>query len=161
MFTKTNLTKNPSFKMTKEDFNSLVNSISPEEQDGSKPVKVAVSVRTMASNKVFKKDNSVLLEGETKPHNTKGYFSLIISIQKLIMDEFNIQDFNVIKNTILMPVGAFENEQGELVVYFHLILQETVEDVFHNLVPISNETLNNLDFGSTMVLQTLSIVNYK
>lgn len=156
MFTKTKLTNNPSFRMTKEDFNSLVNSISHVKHDGSKPVKVALSVRTIKSNKVFKKNNSVLLEGEINSYDTTGYFSLIRSIQKLIMDEFNIIEFNIIKNTILMPVGAFENEHGEIVVYFHLILQKTVEDIFHSLVPI--ETLNNLDFGSTMVLQTLSIV---
>lgn len=162
MYSSYQLENNPSFKMTGKDFNILVNSLVKEPEENSKPVKVGLTIRTATSNLVAKQDDEILLPIELDPNLGDGYFNVLTNIQKMLIDTFGNIDFNVISKTVLMPVGAFE-DQGYMIIYCVLIIQDEHLDQFStnasiNFLPIEENSLNNLDNKSIMVLPTLTIV---
>ena len=66
MYSNYKLENNPSFKMTKDTFNSLVNSLMTEREDESLPVKVGVTIRTTHTNLVACKEESVVFLNEIR-----------------------------------------------------------------------------------------------
>lgn len=162
MYSSYQLENNPSFKMTGKDFNILVNSLVKEPEENSKPVKVGLTIRTATSNLVAKHEDKILLPVDLDPNLGKGYFNVLTSIQKMLIDTFGDIDFNTISKTVLMPIGAFE-DQGDIVIYLNLIIQDEHLDTFNtnasiNFLPIQKNSLNNLDNKSIIVLPTLTIV---
>ena len=162
MYSNYQLENNPSFKMTGKEFNTLVNSLVKEPEENSKPVKVGLTIRTATSNLVAKHEDKILLPVDLDPNLGEGYFNVLSNIQKMLIDTFGNIDFNVISKTVLMPVGAFE-DQEEIIIYCVLILQDEHLEIFNtntsiNFLPIEENSLNNLDSKSIMVLPTLTIV---
>ena len=162
MYSSYQLENNPSFKMTGKDFNILVNSLTKEPEENSKPVMVGLTIRTATSNLVAKQEDEILLPIDLDPNLGEGYFNVLTNIQKMLIDTFGNIDFNVISKTVLMPVGAFE-DQGYMIIYCVLIIQDEHLDQFStnasiNFLPIEENSLNNLDNKSIMVLPTLTIV---
>lgn len=162
MYSNYQLENNPSFKMTGKDFNILVNSLVKEPKENSKPVKVGLTIRTATNNLVAKQEDKIVFLIDLDPNLGEGYFNVLTHIQKMLIDTFGNIDFNVISKTVLMPVGAFE-DQGEIVIYCVLIVQDEQLDPFNtnasiNFLPIDENSLNNLDNKSIMVLPTLTIV---
>ena len=162
MYSNYQLENNPSFKMTGKEFNTLLNSLVKEPTENSKPVKVGLTIRTATSNLVAKHEDKILLPVDLDPNLGEGYFNVLTNIQKMLIDTFGIINMNVISKTVLMPVGAFE-DQGEIIIYCVLILQDEHLDTFStnasiNFLPIEENSLNNLDNKSIMVLPTLTIV---
>ena len=162
MYSNYQLENNPSFKMTGKEFNTLVNSLTKEPTENSKPVMVGLTIRTATSNLVAKHGDEILLPIELDPNLGEGYFNVLTNIQKMLIDTFGIINMGVISKTVLMPVGAFE-DQEEMIIYCVLILQDEHLDTFStnasiNFLPIEENSLNNLDNKSIMVLPTLTIV---
>ena len=162
MYSSYQLENNPSFKMTGKDFNILVNSLVKEPEENSKPVKVGLTIRTATSNLVAKQEDEILLPIELDPNLGEGYFNVLTNIQKMLIDTFGNINIDVISKTVLMPVGAFE-DQGYMIIYCVLIIQDEHLDQFStnasiNFLPIEENSLNNLDNKSIMVLPTLTIV---
>lgn len=163
MYSNYKLKTSPSFKMQGTEFNTLVNSMTKDKiTHNHKPVKLGVTIRTKTTNLVAKQDNSILLECETESRFGEGFFNIISNAQRLIINTFGEIDFGVISNTVFLPIGAFENEE-EITVYCHLIIDDEHVEVFSikdsiNFVPIGDNSLNNLNNKSIIVLQTLSIV---
>lgn len=162
MYSNYQLENNPSFKMTGTEFNALVNSLTKEPTENSKPVMVGLTIRTATSNLVAKHDDEILLPIELDPNLGEGYFNVLTNIQKMLIDTFGNINIDVISKTVLMPVGAFE-DQGCIVVYCVLIIQDEHWEIFNtntsiNFLPIEENSLNNLDNKSIMVLPTLTIV---
>ena len=162
MYSNYQLENNPSFKMTGKEFNTLVNSLTKEPTENSKPVMVGLTIRTTTSNLVAKHGDEILLPIELDPNLGEGYFNVLSNIQKMLIDTFGEIDFNTISKTVLMPIGAFE-DQGDIVIYLNLIIQDEHLDTFNtnasiNFLPIEENSLNNLDNKSIMVLPTLTIV---
>ena len=162
MYSNYQLENNPSFKMTGKEFNTLVNSLTKEPTENSKPVRVGLTIRTATSNLVAKHEDGILLPIELDPNLGEGYFNVLTNIQKMLIDTFGIINMGVISKTVLMPVGAFE-DQEEMIIYCVLILQDEHLDTFStnasiNFLPIEENSLNNLDNKSIMVLPTLTIV---
>lgn len=162
MYSNYQLENNPSFKMTGKEFNTLVNSLTKEPTENSKPVMVGLTIRTATSNLVAKHEDEILLPIELDPNLGEGYFNVLTNIQKMLIDTFGIINMNVISKTVLMPVGAFE-DQGHMVIYCVLIIQDEHWEIFNtntsiNFLPIEENSLNNLDNKSIMVLPTLTIV---
>ena len=162
MYSNYQLENNPSFKMTGKEFNTLVNSLTKEPTENSKPVMVGLTIRTATSNLVAKHEDEILLPIELDPNLGEGYFNVLSNIQKMLIDTFGIINMGVISKTVLMPVGAFE-DQEEMIIYCVLILQDEHFDTFStnasiNFLPIQENSLNNLDNKSIMVLPTLTIV---
>ncbi len=163
MYSNYKLENNPSFKMTRHDFNALVNSITEEPTEDSKPIKVGLTIRTATSNLVAKQEDKIVFPIELQPNLHEGYFNVLTNIQKMLIDTFGTIAFNLISKTVLMPVGAFE-DQGEIIIYCVLILQDEHLDPFSTnasikFLPIEKNSLNNLDNKSIMVLPTLTIVS--
>lgn len=162
MYSNYQLENNPSFKMTGKEFNTLVNSLTKEPTENSKPVRVGLTIRTATSNLVAKHEDEILLPIELDPNLGEGYFNVLTNIQKMLIDTFGIINMDVISKTVLMPVGAFE-DQGHMVIYCVLIIQDEHWEIFNtntsiNFLPIEENSLNNLDTKSIMVLPTLTIV---
>ena len=162
MYSNYQLENNPSFKMTGKEFNTLVNSLTKEPTENSKPVMVGLTIRTATSNLVAKHDDEIVLPIELDPNLGEGYFNVLTNIQKMLIDTFGIINMDVISKTVLMPVGAFE-DQGHMIIYCVLIIQDEHWEVFNtntsiNFLPIEENSLNNLDSKSIMVLPTLTIV---
>ena len=162
MYSNYQLENNPSFKMTGKDFNILVNSLTKEPEENSKPVKVGLTIRTATNNLVAKQEDEILLPIELDPNLGEGYFNVLTNIQKMLIDTFGNINIDVISKTVLMPVGAFE-DQGYMIIYCVLIIQDEHLDQFStnasiNFLPIEENSLNNLDNKSIMVLPTLTIV---
>lgn len=162
MYSNYQLEDNPSFKMTGKEFNTLVNSLTKGPTENSKPVKVGLTIRTATSNLVAKREDEILLPIELEPHLGEGYFNIITNIQKMLIDTFGNIDIDVISKTVLMPVGAFEDQEC-LIIYCVLIIQDEHLEVFNtntsiNFLHIEENSLNNLDNKSIMVLPTLTIV---
>lgn len=162
MYSNYQLENNPSFKMTGKEFNTLVNSLTKEPTENSKPVMVGLTIRTATSNLVAKHEDEILLPIELDPNLGEGYFNVLTNIQKMLIDTFGNINIDVISKTVLMPVGAFE-DQGHMVIYCVLIIQDEHWEVFNtntsiNFLPIEENSLNNLDSKSIMVLPTLTIV---
>lgn len=162
MYSNYQLENNPSFKMTRKEFNTLVNSLTKEPTENSKPVRVGLTIRTASSNLVAKHDDEIVLPIELDPNLGEGYFNVLTNIQKMLIDTFGIINMGVISKTVLMPVGAFEDRE-EMIIYCVLILQDEHLDTFStnasiNFLPIEENSLNNLDNKSIMVLPTLTIV---
>lgn len=159
MYTNYKLKENPSFRMTKEEFNTLVNSL---KEEGETKVKVGLVVRTTYSNEVAIEGNDFMFIEDI--HNGHGgYFNVVGACQKILVEKFHVADLDTIKNTVLMPVGAFEHE-GEIVIYLNLVIKDGFEQRFKtnesiNFLPIQEISLNNLDNKSIMVLPTLTIVS--
>lgn len=163
MYTKYKLETNPHFKMTGTEFNMLVNSLVKTPTPDTKPVKVGLTIRTATSNLVAKEGDRIVHMKDLEPELGEGYFNVITNIQKMLVNTYGEIDFDVIKNTVLMPVGAFE-DQGEIVIYCVLIIQDEHLETFStneliNFLPIEENSLNNLDNKSIMILPTLTIVS--
>lgn len=163
MYTNYKLQENPSFRMIGAEFNKLLNTMTPDKgKDTDKPVKLGITIRTKTTNLVAKKDTSLLLETETLPKFGGGFFNIVSTAQNLLINTFGNIDFDVISKTVFLPVGAFEHE-GNIFVYCHLIVEDEHTEAFStndsiNFLPIEENTLNNLDNKSIMVISTLSIV---
>ena len=165
MYTSYKLENNPSFKMLGKDFNTLVNSITSEQTGDSKPVRLGLTIRTATSNEVAMKDNQVIHTFDIDPELGTGYFNLLNNIKIFLTDTFGDLPFNLVQQTVLMPIGAFENE-GIIYIYFVLVIQDSHVKTFSTndqirFVPIEGNALNNLDKKSIIVLPTLTVVKNK
>ena len=163
MYTNHKLPNNPSFRMTGVEFNTLINSITREPHGEAKPVQVGLAIRTKTSNLIAKQEDTVLFCKDLSSELGEGYFNIISNIQKMLIDTFGDIDFNVIKETVLMPVGAFE-DQGNIIIYCNLIIEDHQVEVFSTnpsivFLPIEEISLKNLDNRSIMILPTLTIVS--
>lgn len=161
MYSNYKLENNPSFKMTKDTFNSLINSLTTEQEADSLPVKVGVTIRTTHTNLVACREESVVFLNEIRPEH-KGYFSVLSSVVDMLNHTFKNLPPTTMAETVLMPVGAFIDNQ-ELVIYLHLIIKDEHLEVFNSnasvtFLSIGENDLNNLKTQSIMVLPTLSIV---
>lgn len=161
MYSNYHLANNPSFKMEGKEFNTLTNSLITEPTENSKPVNIGLTIRTTNSNLVAKQEDKILFTSELSSELGEGYFNVLSNIQTMLIDMFGNIDFNVISKTVLMPVGAFE-DQGEIFIYCMLIIQDDQVEAFNtngsiNFLPIEENTLNNLDNKSIIVLQTITV----
>lgn len=161
MYSNYHLANNPSFKMEGKEFNTLTNSLITEPTENSKPVNIGLTIRTTNSNLVAKQEDKILFTSELSSELGEGYFNVLSNIQTMLIDMFGDIDFNVISKTVLMPVGAFE-DQGEIFIYCMLIIQDDQVEAFNtngsiNFLPIEENTLNNLDNKSIIVLQTITV----
>lgn len=161
MYSNYHLANNPSFKMEGKEFNILTNSLITEPTENSKPVNIGLTIRTTNSNLIAKQENKILFTSELSSELGEGYFNVLSNIQTMLIDMFGNIDFNVISKTVLMPVGAFE-DQGEIFIYCMLIIQDDQVEAFNtngsiNFLPIEENTLNNLDNKSIIVLQTITV----
>lgn len=161
MYSNYHLANNPSFKMKGKEFNILTNSLITEPTENSKPVNIGLTIRTTNSNLIAKQENKILFTSELSSELGEGYFNVLSNIQTMLIDMFGNIDFNVISKTVLMPVGAFE-DQGEIFIYCMLIIQDDQVEAFNtngsiNFLPIEENTLNNLDNKSIIVLQTITV----
>lgn len=165
MYSNYVLSKNPSFKMTKEDFNQLVNSLTETPEEGSRPVKVGLTIRTATNNLVATKtlkEHEVVFIHDLDPTLGKGYFNIINNLQKFLTETFGELTLDIIKKTVLMPVGAFEDE-GDLIIYCVLVIQDEQLETFSTndsikFIPIEENSLKNLDNRSIIILPTLTVV---
>lgn len=165
MYTSYKLENNPSFKMLGKDFNTLVNSITSEQTGDSKPVRLGLTIRTATSNEVAMKDNQIIHTFDIDPELGAGYFNLLNNIKILLTDTFGDLPFSLMQQTVLMPVGAFENE-GIIYIYFVLVIQDSHVETFSTndqirFVHIEGNALNNLDKKSIIILPTLTVVKNK
>lgn len=161
MYSNYHLANNPSFKMEGKEFNTLTNSLITEPTENSKPVNIGLTIRTTNSNLVAKQEDKILFTSKLSSELGEGYFNVLSNIQTMLIDMFGNIDFNVISKTVLMPVGAFE-DQGEIFIYCMLIIQDDQVEAFNtngsiNFLPIEENTLNNLDNKSIIVLQTITV----
>lgn len=161
MYSNYHLANNPSFKMEGKEFNTLTNSLITEPTENSKPVNIGLTIRTTNSNLVAKQEDKILFTSELSSELGEGYFNVLSNIQTMLIDMFGNIDFNVISKTVLMPVGAFE-DQEEIFIYCMLIIQDDQVEAFNtngsiNFLPIEENTLNNLDNKSIIVLQTITV----
>lgn len=158
MYLDINLDQKVNFKMTKESFNSVINSLTDEPK--GKPVRLGLLVRSTTTNLVAKFEDSILLKSDIKEvPNQKGYFRLIHVIRDLVMGKLNIES-DVLMKTILMPIGVIE-EETEYIIYFNLIIPDDIlntlnTDVF--FVPITECLFNGLDSLSQIIKPTVSVV---
>ena len=166
MYTNFKLEQNPDFQMRQGQFNALMNSLEVDQITSEHiPVKVGLVVRTKTSNLVATtEEGTKLLVSDVKiKKQGEGYFSLITNIQVLLLETFGELNFEVIKNTVLIPYGAFE-DQGEMIVYFNLIIEDNLVEEFSNnpsikFVPIEEDSLNLPDKRTIIILPTLTIVS--
>lgn len=156
LYTTYDLKENPSFKMDKKEFNTLVHSL-VEESKGVETF-IGLTIRTISSNRVCKMDDSVVLPIESNTHDTKGYFSLLKSIQIYLVDTIGDKFISSISKTVLMPVGAFKHE-GKLCIYFTLCIDDSLEEYYttSNLQFTDIESLSDLNSISKVVVPTLAV----
>lgn len=163
MYTNHKLPNNPSFRMTGVEFNTLVNSLTKEPHGEANPVQVGLAIRTKTSNLIAKQEDTVLFCKDLSSELGEGYFNIISNIQKMLIETFGDINFNVIKETVLMPIGAFE-DQGNIIIYCNLIIEDHQVEVFSTnpsikFFPIEENSLNNLNNRSIIILPTLTVVN--
>lgn len=165
MYSNYKLKTNPDFHMERGEFNTLVNSLCTDKiTDDHMPVKVGLVIRTKTSNLVAsKEDGTKLFVSDVTKDSGEGYFSLLTTIQSMLIKTFENLDFNIIKNTILLPYGAFE-DQGDKIIYFNLIIEDNLVEAFNTnpsitFVPIEESSLNMPDKRTIIILPTLTIVN--
>lgn len=165
MYSSYQLKQNPSFKMTGAEFNEIINTVKDNEQTGwCKPIKLSLSIRTTQTNLVAKSNNSIVITSDlVTGEEINGYFRLTYTVKKVLKHFFPSVVFEDIKNTVLLPIGVYE-QNGEMFVYMHLILQDDQIEQFTNpyieYTHIKDLYFDfKLDSASLMVLQTLNIVN--
>lgn len=166
MYTNFKLEQNPDFQMRKGQFNALMNSLCIDKHSEDHiPVKVGLVVRTKTTNLVAttEEGNKLLISDILVKKLGEGYFSLISNVQILLLQTFGQLNFETIKNTILVPYGAFE-DQGEMIIYFNLVIDDNlVEEFSHNpsikFLPIQEDSLNIPDNRTIIILPTLTIVS--
>ena len=148
---------NPSFKMDKIEFNTLVNNLS-EDPTGKEAV-IGLTIRTINSNRVCTMDDSVVLPIEINKHDMEGYFSLLKSIQLYLIDKIGNNFSLSLVQTVLMPVGAFTLD-NKIFIYFNLLIQDEIENQYttSELQFRSINSLDNLNSISKVVVPTLTIV---
>ena len=164
MFAIDTLKENPSFRMTGEEFNKFMNSLTEEKVDDSqKEVKLALVIRTANSNLVAYSNNSVVCTSPVDSHNLQGYFSVTATVRDVIEKLFPNVTFEDIKSTVLMPMGIYK-QHGKLYVYMNLIIQDnqvekfTSQDMTYRSISDLGSDFD-LDSASQMVLSTLVITN--
>lgn len=150
-----------SFKMVREKYNELVNSINENPTEESVPVRVGLTIRTMKTNRIAYVGESVLFDIEINPHNNKGYFSVIHSIRHFLLDTYGEKILPLIPKTVLMPVGAFMYN-NEMILYFNLILEDEVENEFitDNIKMQNLSNLGYLDEKSKIIKPTLTFTTH-
>lgn len=165
MYSSYQLKQNPSFKMTGEEFNTIINTVRDKEELGwDKPIKLALSIRTTNTNLVAKSNKSVVVTSDlVTGEHFKGYFRLTFTVKEVLNYLFPNVAFEDIKNTVLLPLGVYE-QNGELFIYMHLILQDDQIEQFTNpeieYTHIKDLYFDfKLDSASLIVLPTLNLVN--
>ena len=157
LYTTFEIKTNPSFRMDKTEFNTLVNSLT-EEPKGIETF-IGLTIRTITSNKICKMGDSIVLPIALEKHDTEGYFSLLKSIQTHLVDTIGVKFVASISKTVLMPVGAFM-EDNKLCIYFTLCIEDDLEaDYTTSKLQFTDiNSLDNLNSISKVVVQTLTIV---
>ena len=102
MYSNYQLENNPSFKMTRKEFNTLVNSLTKEPTENSKPVRVGLTIRTATSNLVAKHYDEIVLPIELDPNLGEGYFNVLTNIQKMLIDTFGIINMDVSRSVVIL-----------------------------------------------------------
>ena len=93
MYSNYQLENNPSFKMTGKEFNTLVNSLTKEPTENSKPVMVGLTIRTATSNLVAKHDvefNKVKGHADNELNN--------------LCDKMAVEQVQILKNQLLPQI---------------------------------------------------------
>ena len=150
-----------SFKMRKEKYNELVNSIQENPTDESVPVRVGLTIRTTRTNRIAHVGESVIFDIEIKPHTNTGYFSVIHSIRHFLLETYGEEVLPLIPKTVLMPVGAFMFN-NEMILYFNLILEDEIENDFitDTIKTRSLSNLGYLDEKSKVIIPTLTFITH-
>lgn len=159
----------PYFQMKGSDFNKLLNSVKRELEEGV-DVKVALTVRTSQSNlvltretSILTKENSVVFKMPVLPYKeTEGAFSVLLSLQALVDQQLHLTGNDIVNNTVLIPIGAYE-ENNCIIIYYHLIIKDELIDSLSsndsfNFQNIKEVKLNNTNPESIIVLSTLKEV---
>ena len=162
MYSTIRLTKNPNFKMTGEEFNVIVNTMKEECVEGARPIKLALAIRTTHTNLVALSNKSIVCTSPIFSEGTMGYFNVTTTVKRVVEHLFPHITFEDIKNTVLLPIGVYE-QNGQLFVYMNLIIQDDQVNTFSGddfkYVPIQDLHSNfDLDINSLMVLPTLNLV---
>lgn len=161
-------TKETNFKMIKGEFNSLINSITTTKQnEDDMKVNVGVVVRTANTNEILiNKEKQVVFVSPILMETHVGYFALIETIKILLSEKFegfkNIT-MEQLKKTMLLPIGTYLKD-GEVVVYFNLIIDDGVKSVFanndysYNFEKLDDNLLSNLNGCDIIIKDTLTII---
>lgn len=162
------ITQETNFRMEKGEFNSLINNLTTTKQnEDDMKVNIGVVVRTAKTNEILiNKEKQVILVSPIITSNHVGYFALIETVKDTLSNTF--EDFKNItmdklKLTVLMPIGTYVKE-GELVVYFNLIIDDEVKSVFvnnnysYNFEKMDETLLSSLKGCDIIVKDTLKIV---
>lgn len=162
------ITKETNFRMAKEEFNSLINNFTTTKQnDDDMKVNIGVIVRTANTNEILvNKEKQVVLVSPIIMETHVGYFALIETVKNVLSEKF--EDFKNItldqlKKTVLMPVGTYIKD-GELVVYFNLIIDDVVKSLFannnysYNFEKLDETLLSNLNGCDIIIKDTLTII---
>lgn len=156
MYTNKTLSTNPHFKMKGTEFNEIVNSLKATKEDADKPVKIALTIRTATTNLVAENLSSIVMTIDPKPLDVNNYFSMLASIKDELSETFGSFDLDLIKQTVLMPIGVFEYK-GQVYIYFNLIIQDNLIEKFNGVEFLKIEKLEVLDSLSKMVLPSLIV----
>ena len=143
--------------MSSKVFNNLVTNYITTEKPKTEGVQIlpTFSLRTAKSNRVFLKDNNLIIEGK-KPvveNNSVGIISLMNYIKEVLETDFGIvDDYDVIQHTVVLPVGVFISENENVwYVHFIVIVGDEYEKYFGTFTDIDRISFNKLDWDSKQV----------
>lgn len=152
------ITNDVMFKMPNGKFNELCNNLKKDYEDGDIKVNVSVLVRTDSTNEVLVQDDSILFSKDVN-NDLQGYFALAKTCGVLLQENTNTKIQDIVKQTVLLPCGAFMYEQ-ELHFYFNLIIKPEIKGYFiPSFENIDNIKLLDLPNKDIIVLPTLVITN--
>ena len=160
MYTNFKLSSNPSFKMLSGEFNELCNSIKAKPDKRTKQeVRIAYTIRTVSGNLV-ETSPKYYKEFILDPSKGEGMFCILSCLQLELLNRFPNLCSDDIAHTVLLPIGAFE-ENNILYIYFNVILDDKGVENFKTkgslvLEPIE-PILNNSDLKDIIVLPTLTL----
>lgn len=160
MYTSIKLPENPHFKMTGHEFNALVNTLEPKPTKDSMPVECNLVVRTTTSNEVLIHEDTILIDVTLDKAEPLGYFKVLYALRNCLVENFGDIPFEVIKETVMMPIGAFEFD-SKVVIYMNLIIQDNQKEYFQNPTwkfESIDKVKESLNPKSNMVKSTLNLV---
>lgn len=157
------LKSSPMFRLKGDDYHAILDKLK-DEKEHEEDVEAVVSliVRTDRTNEVLIDKESLLFVNEIygKAEKTTNYMNLLQTC-KVILDDIVTKDFKMehIRNTVVMPVGVFL-EDNKMHFYFNLIIKEELKDLFkYQFVNLEDLSLNDIDDKSIIVLPTLVKTN--
>ena len=156
---KITLKSSPMFKMEGHEYSRFLERLKDEkEHEEDITAVVSLVVRTDRTNEVLINQQSLLftneIYGKAKP--TNDVYMNLLQTCKVILDDISTGfTSDTIRNTVVMPVGVFLDD-NKMHFYFNLIIKEELKDLFYyEFINIEDLALNDINDKSIIVLPTL------